>query len=235
MSRGRRRCRPARRGSRSGWRPARDRRGRRPGRRRAGPIASRASSTLRATEASSLPRRTSSWGSRSRPAERWKSRTVVAPPCRTSTSRDWAIRCSASRTAGRETPSTSASRRSLGSDSPAPMLPVDDLAQHLVEDLVGHGTAGHGLERHAQHHDRLLGTLVKWSDQIYRRPDSIRTLGGVRVAASVPGCWRGTSSPWSVVAAARRARLLAVRRLARAPGGDEAGDRTQRTRCRSAR
>ncbi len=63
--------------------------------------------------------------------------------------RVWVIRCSASRTAGRETPSTSASRRSLGSDSPGPSAAGDDLVEDLVEDLVGDRAAEDGLEGHA--------------------------------------------------------------------------------------
>ena len=55
--------------------------------------------------------------------EAWKIGTVVAPPWRTWSSPVCAIRCSASRTAGRETPSTSASRRSLGRLSPAGISP----------------------------------------------------------------------------------------------------------------
>ena len=131
-----------RRGCRRATRRARRRRARPPAprppaRRRAAPRARCGRRRCRAGRV-----RTSSRGSRSRPAERAKSRTVVAPPCRTSTSRVCAIRCSASRTAGRETPSTSASRRSLGSGSPARDLAVHHLGEHLVEDVVGDRAAG---------------------------------------------------------------------------------------------
>ena len=87
--------------------------------------------------------------SRSRPPRRRKSRTVVEPPWRTSTRPAVARRCRASRTAGRETPSTSASRRSLGSGSPGPRSPPVTSATQLVEDVVGNGAALHGAEGHA--------------------------------------------------------------------------------------
>ena len=110
-------------------------------------------------------------GSRSRPAWRRKSRTVVAPPWRTSTSRVWAIRCSASRTAGRETPSTSASRRSLGSDSPGAERAGDDLVEHLVEDVVGHRAAGRRAGAAWPATVGRLAAVVKWSDQYPGRGD----------------------------------------------------------------
>ena len=84
---------------------------------------------------------------------------MVAPPCRTSTSRDWVIRWSASRTAGRETPEDLGEPALAGQRLPGPDLAVDDLGQHLVEDLVGHRAAVHGLQWHA----RTLRQLVRWS------------------------------------------------------------------------
>ena len=81
------------------------------------------SSMLRTTETSSSPSRINNRGSRSSPACRRKSRTLVASPWRTSTRPAALSRLSASRTAGRDTPSTSASRRSLGSVSPGCISP----------------------------------------------------------------------------------------------------------------
>ena len=58
-------------------------------------------------------------------------------------------RFSASRTAGRDTPSTSASRRSLGSAFAGLHLAAEHLGDDLVEHVLGHGSPVHRLQGHA--------------------------------------------------------------------------------------
>ena len=94
-----------------------------------GPLCNRASRMLRTTERSSSPARSNNRGRRSSPACRRKSRTVVASPWRTSTRPAAETRLSASRTAGRDTPSTSARRRSLGSVCPGCISPLSTSAR----------------------------------------------------------------------------------------------------------
>ena len=136
------RCaRPARRRPRARW--------------RAGPRA-----MLRATAGSSSPSRTSSRGSRSSPACRRKSRTVVAPPWRTSTSRVGGHPLQRLAHRGPGDAEHLGQPALAGQGVAGAEAAVDDLAEQLVEDVVGHGAAGDGLEGHAAH---ASGRVARWS------------------------------------------------------------------------
>ena len=75
-------------------------------------------------------------------------------------------------------------------------LPVDDLGEDLVEHLVRHGAADHGLQRHGGTVARPWSE-VKWYDQIASRGAG-RSVPwrSVPPCCCVPACWAGTCSRW---------------------------------------